>query len=345
MKTIASTSPSTGLTTRLSTRAKISAVLLFALAVLAACGPTVAPTPALTRITVQLRWTHEAQFGGFYAADQNGYYSAEGLAVTFVQGGPVIDLLTPVLDGTAQFGVAGADELILARAAGKPLRAIATTYRRSPIVFFALADSGITRPQDFVGKTIRVVPGQAPTFHAMMARVGISPDQYTEVVLPSDLALFAAGEADVWTAYLTSMVVTVQRAGYKLNIVFPDDYGVHFYADTIFAADDLIATNPGLVLRFLRATLKGWRYAIEDPAVIGPMVARSRPDADVELETAKMTASLPLVHTGEDHIGWMRAEVWQGMHDILLEQGILAGPVDVDKVYTMEFLQTIYGGE
>ena len=58
-----------------------------------------------------------------------------------------------------------------------------------------------------------------------------------------------------------------------------------------------------------------------------------------------MEASVPLVHTGEDQIGWMRAEVWQGIHDILLEQGILGEPVDLDTVYTMEFLHNIYGQE
>jgi hypothetical protein len=55
-----------------------------------------------------------------------------------------------------------------------------------------------------------------------------------------------------------------------------------------------------------------------------------------------MGASVPLIHTGQDYIGWMRAEVWQGMHEMLLEQGLLAG--SVDKVYTMDFLQRIYGG-
>ena len=68
-------------------------------------------------------------------------------------------------------------------------------------------------------------------------------------------------------------------------------------------------------------------------------------EADAELQTQMMEASLLLVHTGEDQIGWMRAEVWQGMQDTLLEQGLLDGPVDVEDVYTIEFLQKVYGGE
>ena len=65
------------------------------------------------------------------------------------------------------------------------------------------------------------------------------------------------------------LVVVVQRAGYKINLIYPDDYGVHFYGDTIFARDDFIAANPDLVRRFLRASLKGWTYAVENPAAAG----------------------------------------------------------------------------
>lgn len=248
-----------------------------------------------------------------------------------------------MLNGAAQFGVASADELVLARSEGKLLRAIATVYRRSPSVFFALANSGITRPQDFVGKKIRVLVALVPTLHAMTARVGVRPDQYTEVVLPSDLALFASGKVPVWGAYLTVFVVEIERAGYKLNIIYPDDYGVHFYGDSIIARDDWIAVNPDVVRRFLRATFKGWTYAVENPTAIGPMVVKYKPDVDAALETAKMTAGLPLVNTGEDHIGWMKPEVWAGMEKTLREQRVLTKPVDVTKVYTLQFLKEIYG--
>lgn len=317
--------------------------LLFLAAGLTACERAERRASTLTPVTVQFRWTHQAQFAGFYAADQNGYYAAEKLAVTFQEGGPTIDFLQPVLTGPAQFGVAGADALILARAEGKPLRAVATIYRRSPIVFITLASSGIIRPQDFVGKTIRTTPDTAPTFHAVMARVGIRPHQYTEVTLKNDLVLFASGKVPVWNAFVSGFALTVQQAGYKINRVYPDDYGVHFYADSIHTTDDVIASRPDLVRRFLRATLKGWTYAVENPQQSGPMVVKYRPDADPALESAKMNASLPLVNTGEDHIGWMRPEVWAGMEKVLREQRMLPKPVDVTQVYTLEFLREIYG--
>jgi NitT/TauT family transport system substrate-binding protein len=319
-------------------RSGLSTVSL--IVILAACNP-VSPT-RLTPVTVQLLWTHNAEFAGFYAADKNGYYADEGLAVTFVEGGVTVDYLSPVASGAAQFGDAGADELLLARAAGKPLRAIATIYRRSPLAFAALTNSGITRPQEFAGKTIRVTPQSAAPFHAMMARVGLRPDQYSEVALPSDVTLFASGPAPVWSVYTNNFAVTLQQAGYKLNFIYPDDYGVHFYADTIFTSDELMARSPDLVQRFLRATLKGWTYAVENPAAVGPLVMKYAPQADAALETVKMAVALPLVNTGEDHVGWMKPEIWSGMEKTLREQGVLTQTLDVTQVYTLQFLQQIY---
>lgn len=309
--------------------------------ILSACS--LSAKPSLTPITVQLQWTHQAQFAGLYAADQNGYFSDEGLVVSFLEGGTEVDRLTPVIDGGAQFSMATADEILLWRAEGNPLRAVATIYRRSPTVFIALKQTGITKPQDFAGKTIRVTANLVPSLHAMTAHVGILPDEYTEVVLPSDVNAFASGVVPIWGGFTTGFVISAKEAGLEFNTIFPDDYGVHFYADTIFATDDFIAENPDLVLRFLRATFKGWTYAVEHPAEVGTMILKYNPEADASLENEKMTASIPLVNTGEDFIGWMKPEIWAGMEQTLREQGVLTAPLDVTQVYTLQFLQEIYG--
>ena len=96
----------------------------------------------------------------------------------------------------------------------------------------------------------------------MMARIGVTPDQYTVVNLPSDVALFASGEAPVWGGYVNALAVACATRGYKINLIYPDDYGVLLYGDTLLAREDFITANPDLVRRFLRAT-KGWVYAVE----------------------------------------------------------------------------------
>ena len=316
----------------------ISLILLALVAGAPACSRAKPPS-TLTPVTIQLLWTHINTFAGYYAADQKGYYAAEGLAVTFREGGPKVDYLTEVANGTSQFGDGGSDELILARAEGKPLRAVATIYQRSPVVFFTLARSGITKPQDFLGKKIRVAPGLAPTLHAMMAHIGIPRNRYMEVVTPSDIALFASGDPPVWSAYLNAFVTEVELAGYKINRIYPDNYGVHFYGNSLFARDDFIAANPELVTRFVRATLKGWTYIIENPTEIGALMRKYKPDADQARELAGLTASLPLINTGEEAIGRMRHDRWLGMEKILRKQGVLNKPLDIAQVYTLRVLQ------
>lgn len=315
------------------------ALLLILLPGFTACSPSSASSD-LVPVTVQLRWTHQSQFAGFYAASENGYYAAEGLQVTFLEGGPDVDIHASVAEGRAQFGVAGADTLILQRGEGIPLRAIATIYRRNPLVFITLADSGIHGPQDFPGKTIVVASFNQAILHAMTSHVGVTPDQYTETCC--DLEDLYTGEVQVTHAYLTNEVISATREGHRIHVINPDDYGVHFYADTLYTTDSFESQNPDIVLRFLRATLRGWTYAIENPEAAGSLVQKYNPDADTDLETAKLIASIPLVNTGEDFIGWMEPEVWDGMERTLQEQGVLKQPLEVEQVYTMGFVEEIY---
>jgi NitT/TauT family transport system substrate-binding protein len=327
--------------------AKFWVVLLVAIVLSAACGPQAVKGPA-DKLTVQLPWTHSAQFAGFYAADQQGYYAQEGLQVTLLPSPSAgADAIALVMNGTADVGVTFGAGLVTARSQGLPVTAIATIYRRYPLVFMTLANSGITRPQDFPGHTIRtLVPGgSAVVFQALMTRLGLVAGSVTQVDVGYDLSPFFAGELDIWPGYLTNEVLTAREQGYELNLILPDDYGIHLYGDTLFTTDPLIEQNPDLVLRFVRATLRGWRGAVENPAEAGPLALKYDPTLDAAHQAAAMEASVPLVYTGEDQIGWMQAKAWQEIDDILAEQGLLDGPVNLDQVYTMEFLHEMYGGE
>lgn len=322
-------------------RLLVSACFLVTIPGIAGCSSFPA-TPELEEVTVQLSWVHQAEFAGLYAADQLGYFAEEGIDVTFVEGGQEVDSIAPVASGSVQFGIAQPANLLLARSSGSDVRSIAVIYRRSPIVFFALADSGIVRPQDFVGKKIRSALTIDQTLRAMMTKVGIGPELYETVYLPSNVDEFASGEVPVWSGFINVFALEVQRAGYEINIIYPDDYGIHFYGDVLFTHDALIESNPDLVLRFTRAALRGWTYVVENPDAVGAFVQRYNPNADPELEVDRMIASIPIVNTGEDFIGWMRPEIWQMMEKTLREQDVLTDPLTVEQVYTMQFLEEIY---
>jgi ABC-type nitrate/sulfonate/bicarbonate transport system substrate-binding protein len=267
-------------------RACIPMLLLPVLLVGVSACSTAAPVPGLTPVTVQLSWTHQVEFAGFYAAEQQGYFRDEGLKVTFLEGGPEVD---------------------------------------------------------FIGRKVRTALTIDQTLQAIMAKEGITQEQYEPVYLSSETGQFASGDVLVWGRSINVFVVEVQKAGYKVNIISPDDYGIHFSGDTLITTDSLIRNNPDLVQRFLRASLMGWTYALENPEAAGTYVGKYTPNVNGDLEADKMIASIPLINTGEDHIGWMKHETWDALVQTLRAQEDLKQPLQVDDVYTMQFLEEMYG--
>ncbi len=133
--------------------------------------------------------------------------------------------------------------------------------------------------------------------------------------------------------------------GYDVNLIWPSDYGVHFYSDTLFTTDSIIAEKPDVVTGFTRAVLNGYRDAVGDTGLAVQAKLKYAKDSDRDTQTKMMQASVPLIHTGEYYIGWMNAGVWDSMNKMLTNQGLLINPVVTGSVYTMEFLEKIYRGK
>jgi NitT/TauT family transport system substrate-binding protein len=321
----------------------ILVMLFLIIIILTACGQKENEPPP-DEIIVQLKWVHQAQFAGFYVAQEQGYYAEENLQVTFLEGGPGIDHIKSVTDGQADFGAGTAAEMIVSRSHGKTAVAIAAIFRRSPAVFVSMADSGIDSPDDFLGR-VAAIGGTASEieFQAMLTRLGMDVDQIEIVPTIYDYSTFYAGEVDIVQVFSTGGLIRIRQAGYEVNLIWPDDYGIHMYADTLITTDEMITQNPELVVRFLRATLRGWRKAIENTDAAVDATMEYALEADRELQTTMMIANIPLIHTGQDQIGWMRPDIWEGMHEMLLEQGLLDDQINPDTVYTMEFLEQVYG--
>lgn len=328
---------------------RVFTVVLFLTLGLVGCNDAV-PTTPLDKISVQLKYTHHAQFAGIYMALENGYYKDENVEVQLKEGGAGIDLIAPIVDGDAQFGIASSDLILAKRAEGVKIKAIAAIFRRSAAIFVSKAGSGIKRPHDMIGKRIAIFSENAKEYEfqlrAMLNKLNLDISEIKLLPLDHHYEGFLGGDIDVTGAYLTGGVLRLKAQGAELNYIFPSDYGIDFYSDTIFASDSLLEQNSDLALRFLRATLKGWNAAIRDMKKAVELSIRYSAKGDRELETAMMDAQLPLIYTGYDHIGWMNEKVWSGMNKILFEQEVLAKPLDdINSVYTMELLRTIYTTE
>jgi len=319
----------------------------FALISPASCERDASRMPA-DAVTVQLKWLHQAQFAGFYVAREKGYYARENLNVTFLEGGVGVDMVERLASGRADFGVLTPEFIFSARSRGALLTGIAAIYRRSAVVFAAMADSGIVRPSDFMGKTVAAGdPGGSQKdfelqFYAMMKKLGLDASRVKVIPYDPAYTAFYNGRVEITPCYSTGGLIKMREKGLKLNLIWPADYGIHFYSDTLCAREDTIREKPDLVARFLRATLRGWQDAVEDYETAVSMTMKYARNTDPVIQTPMMEALLPLVHTGEGRIGWMQGERWESMYEMFRDQGLIARPFDVHQAYTLRFLEEVY---
>jgi len=314
--------------------------ILILISPLTACSPKSAAAPIA--LTVQLKWVNQAQFAGFYVAADKGYYKDEAINIKLAPGGVGINIMGEVTSGQAQFGIIGAEKIILARDESKPVKAIATIYRRNPFVVVTLPESGITKPADLIGRTINIGGTDGlMQFTAMMSRLNLDINKVNITPYSYDLQPFYNGQIDATPAIAAGSLIAILKQRPDANLIWAEDYGIHFYADTLFTTDQMIADNPDLALRFLQATIKGHQYAIENPDEASQISLHYAKDPTLEVQHQMMIASIPLINTGEDHIGWMKPEIWSSMEKTLREQGLLTAPLYVTQVYTMQFLEKI----
>ncbi len=297
-------------------------------------------------IVFQLPWRHAGAFAGYYAADQLGAYRESGIEISFREGGGPVDPIESVLADEAQIGIASGNHILQARAEGKPVRAIAAIHQINPIVFAMMERSNIRHPRDFAGKVIRSSRTNLPVLQALAKRFGVGPDEYTIVDLDDTDEVYRrlyTGEIDVMTGFHFWTPNKLDKDGQAAVYIYPDDFGIHFYRDSIFTTDDFIEAHPEAVESFLRASLVvGWPFAFRQPDEAGSMTLKYRPQADASFETEFLTAMIPLINTGDVPLGWMRPDRWAQMGDALKDIGFVEPAFDPREAYTTRFLENIY---
>ncbi len=320
--------------------------------VLAACsGGDDKKDEPLTPTSVQFSWVHTIEFAGFYEAVDHGFYTDQGLDVRLDSGGFDADgnyifPLSPVLSGKADFGVAGGDVLLAARARGEPLVGIAAIYQRNPVMLVSLAESNIRLPQDLKGKRIGIDdPGTATyiVYRAFMASQGINISEVEEIIQKPPLDPLINGEIDVRTGFVTNQPVVLEQMGYDVEIILPSDYGIDLYSNVIFTTEDTIANRPDLVEKFLRATIQGYDAAIDDPKHAAELSVSYNPDLALENEMASMNFSLPLIRPAGRLTGMMEQSAWDMTHQVMLDQGMLDAAIDYNAAFTLDFLNKVHG--
>ena len=260
-----------------------------------ALGTKVQAQQTLETVTLQLRWMHQFQFAGYYAAQEKGYYREAGLEVNIVPAEPGLDPVVEVMAGRAEFGT-GMSSLLLSRLSGQRVVVLANIFQHSPLVLIMRQTDANESVHSLVGKRIMFETGEDEIM-AYLAREGVSADSYTRIEHSFNPQDIVTGRVDAMTAYLTDEVFYLKQAGFPHLVFTPRSAGIDFYGDNLFTSEEQIRRHPARVRAFRDASLRGWSYALQHPdEMIDLIVSRfgSRMSRDHLAYEARQTRALML---------------------------------------------------
>jgi NitT/TauT family transport system substrate-binding protein len=248
---------------------------LAVLAAAAAAMGSVSAAHAADELTLQLKWVTQAQFAGYYVAEDKGFYDEAGLDVTIKPGGPDINPSQVIAGGGADVVVDWMPSALATREKGVPLVNIAQVFDKSGMMLTCRKDSGITQPTDFKGHTLGVwFSGNEYPFLSWMSKLGYS----TSGGSPDVKVLKQGFNVDPLLQKQAECISTMTYNEYgqiidagipadELIVFKYEDQGVATLEDGLYTLESKLQ-DPAMVdklARFVKATMKGWAYAVENP--------------------------------------------------------------------------------
>jgi NitT/TauT family transport system substrate-binding protein len=336
-------------------RAWFSVAAATALVMTACTGGTASPSTGgsaggdLDEVDLQLQWVPQAQFGGYFAARDLGYYEDEGLSVNFIDGGPDV---IPQQVGSApdgpEFTISWVPKVLQAREQESDLVNIAQIFQRAGTLSVAWGDSGITTPADFAGKKVGVWDfGNELEVVASARFAGLEPGEDFEVVIqPFDMTLLLnaadgceAGDSDcvdvaeamIYNEYAQLLETENPETGElylpaDLNVIDYNQFGTAMLQDALFARADWLAQdgNEDIATRFLRATFRGWIHCRDNPDDCIGFVVDAGSTLGAGHQAWMMNEINALIWPSPDGIGFLSQEDWDQTVETALEAEIIA---------------------
>jgi NitT/TauT family transport system substrate-binding protein len=311
---------------------------------------TTAEEAAPADVTLQLKWVTQAQFAGYYAALEQGYYDDENLNVTIKPGGPDIVPEQVVLGNQAEFGINWLDNTLATRDQGGEIVNIAQVFARSGMTEITWADSGLDDITKLRDKKVGVwLGGNEHKLFAALTKNDIDPQSDVEIVAqPFDMNLFLNREIDAAAAMTYNELAQVLEVKNpdtgelytedELNVFKMSDLGTGALEDGIFVREDWIAdeANQDIAKRFLKASFRGWIYCRDNPDDCVQYVLDEGPTLGEGHQRWQMNEINKLIWPNESGIGVMNQADYDTTAQIAQDYKIVKSDPG-DGVYNSEF--------
>ena len=276
-----------------------------------ALGLAAGTAQAADDLTLQLKWVTQAQFAGYYVALEKGFYADEDLNVTIKPGGPDIAPTQVIAGGGADVTVEWMPAALAAREKGLPLVNIAQPFKSSGMMLTCRKDTGIATPADFPGKTLGVwFFGNEYPFLSWMSQLGIPTeggDAGVEVLKQGfNVDPILNGQADCVSTMTYNEYWQVIDAGLTPDdlVVFKyEDQGVATLEDGLYVLEDKLADEAEVdkLVRFVRASMAGWKYAEENPDEAALIVLEyDETGAQTEMHQKRMMGEIAKLTAGSN---------------------------------------------
>ncbi len=292
------------------------------------------------QVSLQLQWSTQAQFAGYYAADSLGFYNDQCLDVTLVEGGVEIVPQTQLANGDADFAIAWVSKALATREAGADIVDIAQVFGRSGTLQISFVDAGITTPADFAGKKIGNWGfGNEYEVFAALGKAGLNPatdvelvGQQFDMVALLDGSIDAA-EAMTYNEYAQVLETVNPDTGElyqpeEFNVVNYTEEGVGMLQDAIWAdagrlADD--AEYRDIAIRFVAASLQGWGHCRDNVQDCADIVLAAGPQLGASHQLWQMNEINKLIWPAADGVGRINADDWAQTVELSLNTPNLEG--------------------
>lgn len=283
-------------------------------------------------------------FVGVYVAQEQGYFAEQGLDVTIVHSSGQGQHLQLLAAGEIQVTTQDAAVLLKRRFdPGLPLVSIALLGQRGQQAFAALTTTGLQTPRDWEGHIVGYKGTPPPDLFALISAAGADLEKIELVNVGFDPRLLTEGKVDVYPVYKSNEPYMIESWGFDLVLWDAADYGVPTLGLTYVTSDEILEQDPEMLVRFLRAAMKGIEFAMEHPdEAVDIVLMYTGPETDQEHMRFMLDAELVDLEsdlTDQHGLGWQTAEQWQELADMLYAHGVLGDTSIVDQVFTTEILE------